>query len=184
MSTAAITQALRNPGALYEGVTAVSGSAPYGGTALGLVAGVQLRNTMLGGRAIRAHEFSGLPVQFVGGVEAWELRFLIRGRDDDALNSAFWDTTKPGSNRLIKSLTSSGGAARGSTTSPLLFAPLNAGGMAVLFLAAIASAVPSQLTVRLSAATEVVWDVVYTAVPRATDGRYVEVGRLADMAAP
>ena len=184
MATAAVTQGKAVPGALYYGVTAPTGAAPYGGTALGLVAKIDMSEEERGGREITAHEFAGAPVGRIRGAEVWSVAFSLRGHDPDGFTAAFRDTFSSGAYRGRRPLLASAGVL--ATTTALLYAPSAYAGRedpGFLFYAAAPVGVPTAHRLA-SWPTELVWRVRFDAFPDPTSGRYVEIVRLAGMTAP
>lgn len=189
MATAATTDAIPVPGALYSAVDDLtSPGTDYGGNPLGLVSGVTVRMTMRGGRAIRGHEYAGRPVEWIRGTQALELDVFLQSTDTDGLASAFFDTftgTSPMVTALRPDL-SGGGSLASDDVATLLFAPQKpAAAPGVLFYAAVAISEPKPVVLRFADwPTRLVWSVTYTAFPRASDGKYAELALVADMSAP
>ena len=185
MATVDRDQALALPGRLYSGVTATTGSAPYGGTALGLTARCVFSEGEEGGRLIRCHGFGGAPVGRVRGTEFWRLSVFFRSYDADAFTAAFPDLFTASSRQGRRPALQGGGQL--VTGASLLFFPepdadytLLPG---VLFYYAVPEGAPAQHKLA-DWPNELTWAVSFLAVAHPTTGRYTELAPPANMTAP
>ncbi len=114
-------------GRLCHSPTDLAAPFPHGGTALGVVRDVKFR--LLGRtRPIRAEEWGGLAVDYLGTDQGAVLGFILRSWDNDALQAVFADTAAGGSGkRVVRGRATTEGCRAGGKLSArarkLLFSP-------------------------------------------------------------
>lgn len=79
---------LRAPGRLAFGCTSLATAWPHGGTGLGNVKGIELRNYSVY-FTVTAEEYAGDPVEFLQRGTSWGIGAFCRGADDDLLARLF-----------------------------------------------------------------------------------------------
>ncbi len=193
MATPSVAQALRVPGELYVGVTDPTAAAPYGGTALGLVAEVKFKQ-METRKVVRAVEYGSEISTVIPGGKNYLLSFVIRGADDDAFAQVI-PNTFVGAAQSRRGIREPGAKLPGRDASAadaltgVLFAPDNPAHFGVMFYKAIPlmgerlMEEEDELEVLLGDPVEALWSVGFLAV-RDNSDRLVEVQLLEDMTAP
>ena len=90
MATPDVRRALKVSGRICWDPTSLSGTYPFGGTALGLVRGVALRVRETN-HVIRAEEFGGVAVDAIYAGEEYVLAAVLSSWDVDAVAQSFLD---------------------------------------------------------------------------------------------
>lgn len=142
MAAPDVRRALRVSGRLCWNPTDLSGSYPFGGTALGLVrsAALRVRETP---HVIRAEEFGGIPVEAVYTGEEYVLACVLSSWDADAVSLTSEDSSAGGATgrRVLSSRPGASGARAGSLVSSrsgiLYFSPESDSHPGVLFRKAL-----------------------------------------------
>lgn len=129
MSTADLSQVLQTPGRLCIGPTSLTGSFPYGGTALGSTSKIVITRTS-GYYDVEAEELGGTVVESVWCGEQYALGCYFRQWDETALGTVYENTTTGTTSKRVTIkhwLDNSGGTEPGALLSArsvkLLFVP-------------------------------------------------------------
>ncbi len=174
MSTADLNQALTAPGRLCVNPTSLSGSFPYGGTALGETRGIQVR--IFGGYFdVEAEEFGGAIVESVWSGENVALGGYLRQFDETAIgkvfpNTAVGTTTKRVGMRhwMDASTPSRPGHLLSSRSCVLLWVPLDVDRVRSVILYRALPAVEAQLTLSKALGAREEIPFVFSGIPDST----------------
>jgi hypothetical protein len=182
MATPAARRLLRAPGRLVAGPSSLSGSFPYGGTALGASRAVILKS--YGAYyPVTAAELGGEPVEYLERGEIWGCQAFMRGADDDAL-AALFPNTAAGATTQHKVVSGPGTNKAGFRVSArsvvLLFVPddITRAPAWILYRACPMPAEPTDI--QQSAKEEYGFDARFMGI-RDTSSRVIAIGRLEDL---
>jgi hypothetical protein len=155
---------------------------PHGGVALGVVRDVKIR-LLARTRPLRAEEWGGMTVRFLGTDHGAVLGFVLRSWDDDALDAVFADTfVGAKSGRRVVQARATTDAYRAGAARPakkLLFSPDDSHDPGAIVYQAV-PLVEENAELRFLLSEEIGIPLLWHCIPDAT-GRLWQAGRLEDL---
>lgn len=179
MSSPTLTNIVRNRGRLIADPTSLTGTFPFGGTALGLTRTAAFRYNVQTAE-VTAEEFGNRRVEAVYSGEQAEFGAVIRDYDSDMITKIFPNT---GSNGLVKSDKTDRGILLSTRSHVLVFAPLAEDDHPWIVLYRALPIQDEAAEIQLSANVEIGIAVKWWAIPD-TSGRIFAHGPRAEISFP
>jgi hypothetical protein len=182
MTAPNLAAVLRVPGRLIVDPTDLLAASPYGGTALGMARGVEVRISTRS-KLIAAEEWGGVTTEVLYAGETVVLAAVLREWDPDAAGRVFaYAASGAVTGRRVASQTVDAGTRAGTRRTPhkLLFAPNAKDAQPFVYFPAAVPLLDAAARLNLGLDQEAGFGAVWHAVP-AADGRVYQIGFRPDL---
>lgn len=184
MATADPATVHREPGILIASPTTNTGSAPFGGAALGLTFAHEV-DMIDAPTLVPAEEFGGAPVEGIEGGKWLVFSAIFRGWDNDAIQRLFPNTSLDTTRKILAGTSQSvrAGHLLSERAFPLLFAPNDTTNHRAIYMPRVLPLVSGESKSMRSILREQMIHATFVAIPNAS-GRVYDIDILSRITIP